>query len=334
MKKSLLVLAALGAFAGAASAQSSVTVFGILDVGVRSVKNGSTDMKKLSTDGLSSSRLGFRGVEDLGGGLNASFWLEAQVKPDSGEANSTRFWHRRSTVSLSSASFGEVRLGRDLAPTFTAYSDNEPFGDNGLGAFDLTYSTLGSIDTKVRVDNMVSYFLPKELGGVYGQVSVSAGEGTAGKKYTGGRLGYKIGALDVTAAYSQTEVTTDDVKLTVVAGTYDFGVAKASLAYQQSKYQLAKETLYTAGVSVPVGVGLIRASYSKADGSGSIEQRDADHISLGYIHNLSKRTALYATYAQIKNKGTATFQLDSITGYTTKAGEKSQGYEFGIRHAF
>ena len=73
MKKSLLALAVLGAFAGAASAQSSVTLFGIVDVNARYVKTGDVKIKSLGTDGINSSRLGFRGVEDLGGGLKAGF---------------------------------------------------------------------------------------------------------------------------------------------------------------------------------------------------------------------------------------------------------------------
>src|SRR4051794_29661982 len=85
MKKSLLALAALTAFAGAASAQSSVTLFGIVDLAVTSVDNSSRDsVKSLSQDGINSSRLGFRGVEDLGGGLRAGFWLEGALGADTG----------------------------------------------------------------------------------------------------------------------------------------------------------------------------------------------------------------------------------------------------------
>ncbi len=92
MKKSLLALAVLGTFAGVASAQSSVTLFGIVDVGIRNVKNGSNpDLWTQSTDGLNSSRLGFRGVEDLGGGLSAGFWLEAGLAADCGQPG----WQQR-----------------------------------------------------------------------------------------------------------------------------------------------------------------------------------------------------------------------------------------------
>lgn len=174
MKRSLLALAALTAFAGAASAQSSVTLFGIVDVNARNVKNGSNgDISGLNTDGNASSRLGFRGVEDLGGGLRAGFWLEAAVTADNGtigggnggatanaastvdpksctantttgvitcpaatntaSASSGGFFNRRSTVSLL-GNFGEVRLGRDYIPTFWNHTVFDVFGTNGVAS--------------------------------------------------------------------------------------------------------------------------------------------------------------------------------------------------------
>ncbi len=333
-KPSILALASLVLAAGAAQAQSSVTLFGVVDVGVRQVDNAGTKQSQLSTDGLQSSRLGFRGTEDLGGGLKAGFWLESALNADTGTPNATRFWHRRATVSLISADLGEVRLGRDLVPTWTALGDFDPFGTNGIGDTSLSYGALGGVDTKTRSDNMVSYFTPG-LGGFYGQVSVAAGEGVAGKKYTGGRAGFRSGPVDLTVAYSQTEVTTDDVKLTVVGGSYDLGVVKLMGSYQQAEYQTSKEKHTTVGLTAPVGVGQIRASYVKTDGSGAIGDRDADQYAIGYVHNLSKRTAVYGTYALIKNEGTANFTVGSISGFSMpRTQADSKGFELGLRHAF
>ena len=100
MKKSLLALAVLGTFAGGALAQaSSVTLFGIIDLNGRSIKNGSTTQKQQVSNSLNSNRLGFRGVEALGRGLSAGFWLEAPMSNDDGNAGGLTFG-RRSTVSL------------------------------------------------------------------------------------------------------------------------------------------------------------------------------------------------------------------------------------------
>src|SRR5206468_9152573 len=133
MKKSLLALAVLGAYAGVASAQSSVTLFGTLDVGPKYLKNsGRARQLSEQTDGINSSELRFQGIEDLGGGLKAGFNVRSGMNPDTGTANA-KFWNRRSTVSLYSNA-GELRLGRDYVPTFWTQALFDPFGFNGIGS--------------------------------------------------------------------------------------------------------------------------------------------------------------------------------------------------------
>ncbi|WP_457330486.1 porin [Rhizobacter sp. P5_C2] len=351
MKKSLLVLAALGAFAGAASAQSSVTLFGIVDVNARYTKNGDSKIKSLSTDGLNSSRLGFRGVEDLGGGLKAGFWLETSFAADSGNGGTTsngtnRFWHRRSTVSLL-GNFGEIRAGRELTATYTGFADYDVMGTNGVG--DVGHfnapSTVGAtlVDTATRSDNMVSYYTPA-LGGFYARASVAAGEGTPGKKHVAGRVGYAAGPLDVSGSYGTTDANAaeDKYKKGNVGASYDFGVVKVMGFVSQAKFLDAKQNVVQAGVSVPFGPTTLRANYVRVDAKGkigatSIDADDANQFSLGAIYDLSKRTALYTSYAQIKNKGAAKFAVagGSATSLPNiAAGQKSQGFEAGIRHSF
>lgn len=223
MKKSILALAVLGACATTAFAQSSVTVFGILDVNARSVKNGSTSIKQLGNNGYSANQLGFRGTEDLGGGLRAGFWIESALSPDVGTATtengSTKFWQRRATVQLA-GNFGEVRLGRDLDASYLNLAF-EAFGNLGIASALNLVSTLGSgVTTLVRADNMVAYYLPATLGGVYGIAAVAPGEGTPGQKYTGVRLGYADGPVNVAVAFGKTATaTTDDYKIANVGGT-------------------------------------------------------------------------------------------------------------------
>lgn len=141
MNKSLLALALLGSFAASASAQSSVTIFGVLDLGLKHVRNGSAGSLTTVANGEnSSSRLGFRGAEDFGGGLKAEFWLESDVGVDTGTAGQSAtatntfasFWNRRSTISLTSSGWGELRLGRDYAPTHGVVCVYDPFGCVGL----------------------------------------------------------------------------------------------------------------------------------------------------------------------------------------------------------
>jgi predicted porin len=341
----------LGAFAGAAQAQSSVTLFGIVDVNVGEVKNqtasgASSRIIREGTDGINSSRLGFRGVEDLGGGLKAGFWLEAGVNPDNGTTNS-KFFNRRSTVSLL-GNFGEVRLGRDYTPSFWNLTVFDPFGTNGVGSFLNVISTLGSgASTLVRADNTVGYFLPSGIGGVYGQAQIAAGEGgnngtQANNKYAGGRIGWAGGPVDVAAGYGATTVDNagkDRYKQFDLGGAFSFGPAKLVAQYVNNKFQVRKQSVYQLGAIVTLGQGEIHAAWDHADmkggtaGSGFGDADDANQYAIGYVYNLSKRTALYGTYAQVKNKGASGLTVGS-QGVGSALGGKSQGVEAGLRHSF
>jgi len=341
--KKFALLAVLAGISAHAAAQSSVTLFGVVDEAARYVKNGDLKIKSLASGGINTSRLGVRGTEDLGDGLKAGFWLETGLNPDSGTtSDSTRFWNRRSTVSLI-GNFGEVRLGRDFTPTYTGYSDYDVFGDNGVAASGKFDSSLGTArDTGTRADNQIAYLTPGNLGGFYGRASVASGEGTAGKKYYGARAGYAAGPLDVSAAYGQTTVAPiagdDKFKTADFGASYDFGVVKAMGYYTQSKFAAQKIATYSLGAVVPVGLGLIKAAYTHANASGTnavgvnVDANDANQFALGYIYNLSKRTAVYGTAAYIKNKGAATFAVASAPAMV--AGGKSTGAEVGIRHSF
>ena len=359
--KKIVTLAVLAAISGVAAAQSNVTLFGVVDEAARYVKNGDLKLKSLASGGINTSRLGVRGVEDLGGGLNAGFWLETGLNADSGsQSDTTRFWNRRSTVSLL-GSFGEIRLGRDFTPTYTGYTDYDVFGDNGIAAsskFDISLGVARDGQTNVtqytnsgetRADNQVAYFLPSNIGGVYGRAAVAAGEGTAGKKYYGGRLGWAGAGADVSASYGQFTVSPvagdDKYKTFDVGASYDFNVAKIFAYYTQSKLATQKIATYSVGATAPIGVGLIKAQFTHANQSGTVgagavglpvgtnvDANDADQIAVGYIYNLSKRTAVYGTAAYVKNKGNAAFALASAPAMT--AGAKSTGAEVGLRHAF
>ena len=336
MKKSLLALAVLGAFAGVASAQSSVTLFGTVDLNARYVKNdGSAKRVSLSQDGINSSQLGFRGVEDLGGGLKASFILLQGVSADTGTQNGAKLFNRRATVSLLGG-FGEVRLGRDYTPTFWNNTTFDAFGTNGLG--DSSHVTVGLLQpTFVRADNSIGYFLPSNIGGLYGQFMVAAAEGVNTGKYIGGRIGFAAGPFDIAGAYGQSGIagTTTKAKDFNIGGSYDLGVVKLMGYYDQTKVLTVKETRISGSIVVPLGQGEIHASVSQGKNDTAAKPK-AQQLALGYVYNLSKRTAMYGTVAQISNKNGAT---QSIAGGTAISalptpGGKSKGFEVGVRHFF
>lgn len=346
MKKSILALAALASVATVASAQSSVTLFGIVDAAARQVKNGSAgSQKQLASGANSTSRFGLRGVEDLGGGLRAGFHLESGIGIDTGTTDA-KFWGRRSTVSLLGG-FGEVRLGRDYLPS-VLNTFLEPFGAVGVGSIGagITYgagSNLGSVATTVlRADNAVSFFLPP-AGGLYGQGTVAAGEGVDGNKYKGARLGYGAGPVNVAVGYGVTDTgATPDFKQFNVTLNYDFGFAKLHTLYDVRKWSPREEKLILVGATVPLGgLGSLRFAYAKADrsggaaGSGFGNADDATLIAAGYSYALSKRSTLYTTYSRIANKGARTSTVSSsgpLAGM--RGGETSTGFEAGLSHSF
>ncbi|WP_418116350.1 porin [Variovorax sp. NFACC27] len=409
------------AVAGVASAQSSVTLFGVVDASISGYSNTARDNRAtvfpnafgipvylnqgsvktssrgLANSGYNSSRLGFRGTEDLGGGLAASFWLEAPISNDDGQQGIATF-ARRSTVSLSGG-FGEIRLGRDYTPTFWNDTVFDPFGTNGVGTnlISTANTPFGNFGTPaastgaftnvgtsnyVRASNSIGYFLPSNLGGFYGQVQYAFAEKTKYSsgiytpdvansqrqgRYIGGRFGYANGPLDVAVSYGSSTVgdnyyagTTTKVNTLNLGASYDFGPVKLFGELSRAKNKIDYEvtplaggrpdidlTGYLLGVTVPVGAGLIRASWShvKYDTNQpfnpfAVNNADpkANKIALGYVHNLSKRTALYATIARVSNKNGAGLTVGGPSFYNNTAGaftpKSSTGYDFGIRHAF
>ncbi len=358
MKKSLLALAALTAFAGAASAQSSVTLFGVVDLAARNVKESSGSLKTLSTNGMGSSRIGFRGVEDLGGGLRAGFWIEGDYSADTGggpagapgNAVNAQNWQRRSTVSLMGG-FGEIRLGRDYTPTFWNHTVFDPFGTNGVASSLNIWNTVGNASgTTVRANNSVGYFLPSGAGGLYGQVMVAAGEGvlsptTTGNKYAGFRLGYAAGPVNVALAYGKTDIDFDsgapggDWKTWNLGASWNLGFMRLMGFYVTGDGSNGRENnQYLVGGIFPFGASQLKFSYSKADAKGGTaaqNAQDATQIGLGYLYSLSKRTTVYTHYSRVSNKSGANFTASGSGPAAAHAlGASSTGYEFGINHSF
>ena len=357
MKKSLIALAVLAA-SGAAMAQSSVTLYGVLDTGVSYFKGDDSVYGLTKTGGNVNSRLGFRGVEDLGNGLKATFNLEGGFNVDDGTGylgkdDETGFQFRRtSTVGLA-GNFGEVRFGRMLTSSYNAVSRYDAFGDTGAGA-----SRAWSHKYPNRAENAISYTSPSfngfKFGGEYGfGEQQKAREG----RYLGLGATYDNGPLSLGLGFDRlnnvefddggTPPVTWQSDLTTwqLGGAYNFGVAKLMAFYKQTK---AKEIVtgesdkfktFGLGVTAPVGAaGEVKVAYNNyrlSPNAGKTQK--ADQLSLGYVHNLSKRTALYGTYAYLKNNKKNGIGLE-LNGAMAGAGLSNSGAQHGlqagIRHAF
>ena len=383
MKKSLIALAVLAA-SGAALAQSSVALFGIVDATVRYVDAGASgSILALTNSGMAGSRIGFRGTEDLGGGLNASFWLEAGINNDNGagvgtsannQAGGTNTspagsqgltFNRRSTVSLA-GNWGELRLGRDYVPSFWNVGIFDPFSTQGVGANAIfSYAGLnllsgGALNVNsaaVRASNSIGYFMPN-IAGFYGQAMYALGEnndktatGASNPAKSNGnvgsvRVGYANGPVDIAYGYAATDfappaslaaltsAASEKYQNQNLGASWNFGVAKVLGLWNQEKAISRTANSYMIGATAPIGAGLIRGSYTW--GSSTNDGLDGSMIALGYVYNLSKRTALYTTYSYIANNGkTATYNYGLAgTPAIPPAGGNTWGLDLGVKHNF
>jgi predicted porin len=355
MRKFVVGLALAGA-SGWVAAQSSVTMYGILDTAVSHGSGSISDRTRLSSGNNIGGRLGFRGVEDLGGGLSASFVLEAGVTTDDGAGVATNpnnqtaaiagtpglQFNRRSTLSLQGR-WGELRVGRDLAAHYLNKLVVDPFGNIGVGAAQpLAGSRAGP--TGVRVSNMVGYYLASKQG-FYGSAQYFMGENPRDGSATahagtgaGARVGYLAGGLNVAIGYGKTEfaqtATAGDVRTYNVALRYEAAPGiELGAGYYIDRVDAAtpvKAHGYIASARVMQGSHEFKAALSRF-GSDAGTQPTTTKFALGYVHWLSKRTGLYGTYARLRNTGGATAALNqSVTG----PDRGSSGFDLGVRHSF
>ena len=360
MKKSLIALAVLAA-SGAAMAQSSVTLFGIVDTNfsyIDGIGNDNESKYGLGTSGNATSRLGFRGVEDLGGGLKAGFHLEGEIFGDDGNASGFNF-KRRSTVSLAGG-FGEVRLGRDLTPGYSKFISYDLFGQVGIGQFmgwsdwngnNQTTANNNNDANGIRSSNMISYYTPNFSGFTaglgYGFDEKADTTNSKKGRYVGGYVAYDNGPLSVALSYDESSAlvltspaaTGADRNRLTLGGSYDLNVVKLNAILQQTKDDVPggserKVNAYMLGASAPVGAGEVKLQYALYD-QKAIDSK-AHQISLGYVHNLSKRTAVYGTVAYMDNKDASKLNLSAkgLGAIDARAGDSQTGYQVGIRHAF
>ena len=351
MPLGVLACAALLGPVAHAQTGSQVSLFGLLDLGVTSLRaSGAGSLALLNTDGNTSSRFGVRGSEDLGGGLKASFWIESAVAVDTGGSGATSSnnkdsvsggftWGRRSTLALS-GDWGELRAGRDYVPSFSNLTTSmHPFGTNGVGSSGLLFYPVNAggttVRTSVRASNSIGYFLPASLGGVYGTVMLAMGEQGGGATHKDGdlrglRLGYRAGGLNTAAALSKTRYATGDYTQSNIGLNYQWGPAKLMGLWGSNRVGTTKTVAQMIGTQWTLGAGELRLAYTWLKASGVAS--DATHIALGYVHDLSKRTALYGNVARIDNKGTGT--RFNVGLAPTRPGGNSAGAELGIRHSF
>lgn len=307
MKKSLLALAVLGAFTGVASAQSSLTIYGKVDQAFG--HKAGTEISTWSDSGA-RSRLGFKGSEDLGGGLKANFVLEHSLNPDEGTANSL-FWHGQSWVGLSHSTYGSLGVGRQYTAAFSLIQNTiDPF--NGDGYAELRSMMLVNDGTgagtkaglvEVRYNNSLRY----DYSGYGINAALSLGERkNDGVTFTNkesdrplsAAVNYTMGGLFVGAGVENPEG--DGNYLVTLGAKYNMGFATVSAGYSTGTIDNAGAAAsdvngWLIGARVPFGKADLKVGYasSKIDGADSMGK-----LAIGVDYALSKRTKVYADYAR------------------------------------
>ena len=374
MKKTLLAAALMVGFAGVAQAETSVTLYGVVDggIGYQRVKGNTEDgSAKATRTGLLSgvqrgNRWGLRGSEDLGDGLRFIFQLEsgfdiATGAQQQGKVNGNdRLFGREAHFGLAGDNWGQLTFGRQTTVS-SLYMPGvgSPFGASFLQAN--MGATFSSVNT-TRYDNMIQYQTPSFAGFQAGlgysfntNGNQDATYKVGGTKYKSNEkawtaaLRYANGPVAVGLSYDQKKpdkyygvANINDpisdrktVREWILAGSYDFEVAKLYLAGGQVRHGLFtpqgyldgqdflggsstvgmlggvgkgfKANNYTVGVSAPVGAGEIMASWAMsdvrkaADGYNKSDMKDQQIYSLGYTYPLSKRTNVYALGSYAKN---------------------------------
>lgn len=335
MTASLAAGLLLASATSAASAQSGVTVFGILDAGIARETGGADGaVTKLASGVQSGSRLGFKGQEDLGNGISAHFVLVNGLDLDTGKARQNgALFGRDAYIGLTSGA-GTINLGRQCNPIFIALDGIDPFETGFTGSA----TNLMSIGT-ARTDNTVSYATPK-LNGLSATVMVGAGE-KAGDSSLGRTLAFSIdyaaGPWVGTLAYDSLKATAfNTLKEVLLGANYNFGPATMHAAFETEKDDVGGDFRdFLLGVSVPLGQGKLLASYVKKQDRAAT-QRGGRQLAVGYTYTLSKRTNLYSSFGTIDNELAATNMVGDASSGGSKpaAGHGSRAMALGIRHKF
>ena len=362
MNKKLIALAVLATTGAAAMAQSSVTLWGVLDLGLAHTSTSGSNSTNMTNGGLDgANKLGFKGVEDLGGGNGAAFYLESGYSANNGTGSAAGGglqFQRRSTVSLT-GNWGEIRIGRDFNNIFENYVLGDAFGDSGIaaGADGFQYANSGqNSSVQYFVNNMVKYsfgydanastwgFGAKGLyGSLQGALAGNASGTPATGQYLGGRVGYAVGPFNGAIAYASSTGTGNvsgktGVKFTEfnAAGMYDLGVATLIASGGQNKSGDAntKFSHLTLGAQIPAGPGYIPVTWASTKQNG-VSNTTANLFGAGYVYNLSKRTSLYGAVSYLKN-GSAVAYVQGDSGFTgtAKMGSSVSSFQVGLKHGF
>lgn len=321
MKKTLIALAAVAA-TGAAFAQSSVTLYGVADIGIQDTNGTKMQLNGNSSLNNGNSRWGIRGTEDLGGGLKASFNFESNVRLDNGAndngsdlaaASNTNMFQRAAFLALA-GSFGEVSLGRRLNPAFFTAAAWEL---TGAANYSAVVSQFSGVLNGIRNNDLVMYTSPSFNGFTVQFGHVLKGDNAAGA-VNDLSLRYAQGPLAVAFNYNNGKATPGSGNNKHLGASYDFGGFKLAGAIIDPK---GDSKGFSIGGSTKLGMVDLTLDIAR-----DTEMKDTDWV-LEAKYPLSKRTFAYAAYLRDGKKKDGAFKA-------AKKGKDVGGFGLGIRHNF
>jgi len=345
VKKNLIAVAALALVSGAAMAQSSVAVYGNIDLGLLTQKNAGNGSTQVYNGGISPSIWGFRGAEDLGGGLKVNFNLESHFSADTGAGTAT-FFRRQSNVGFSSPSMGTLTLGNMYSPAVLAFAATDPRGlrENFSGLYPWAYNSgaltagnNGNNDVGVFIQNAIAYSNTLGPVGLSGAYSVSETKGAVvslGLTYSG--------PLSLSAAYQATNLPTTSEQQSVMyslGAGYTMGAFTGKLNFLKGKNKNAALVETTRAEVLGLGLDWKTASnntvgfayYTGKDKNTTDSTTNSFILSDEYA--LSKRTTLYVQAAFVDADVNAGL-VSSIVAGGTDAGKNASLFNVGVKHAF
>lgn len=325
MNQKTLLAALIACMAGPALAQSSVSLYGLIDMSVGSSKapGATASVRGAESGKMSTSYFGFRGNEDLGGGLSGIFQIDSFLRADSGQSGrftGDTFWARNAFVGLTSKAWGALKVGRNTTNLFVATLSFNPFGDSfGYSPSIRHIFSSNTVTGDSGWSDSVMYTTPN-FNGFTASALVAAGEGAGGRNVAASGT-YVSGPLAAALVYQKVQkdgaTAVDDTTVWQGNGSYDFGIVKLFGQYAKATNDTKKidYKIYEAGIAVPIGLGKLLAQYGQISPSAGAGRKT---WTVGYDYFLSKRTDVYAMAMS-----------DKLTGL---AGGNS--FSVGMRHRF
>jgi predicted porin len=340
MKRLLLVASGIASVCVVpAHAQSSVTLYGVVDNSIEYQSAGSEAVVRAESGGLFASRYGLKGSEDIGAGLHVNFQLEQGFNSTTGSAsNAADAFSRQAWVGLS-GKFGEMRFGLQNTPQYIFMNPElDPMAVMSIASPMNSFNSL-----TVRVNNAISYFTPT-IAGLSAQFMVAMRDETTkpsnGMQFYNAAVRYVNGPLRAAAGYEQAAnaAGTSILKVFNAGSSLGVGNARFYLAYHTERQtdNSVKRDVYEASASYRLGpADQFALMYGYAhDRTGN--ENNAQQVGASYEHFFSKTTTLYVAAGLIQNRNQAQFSLNgtAYAGIAVPAGENTRGVTIGLVHAF